>query len=70
MIIKKRVQGHDIILDYKRVKSYPNGFTEYRVYKMLGKSKRVFLYNTCLTSLQLKELADKDYVITDEEVFE
>lgn len=70
MIIKKRVQGHDIILDYKRVKSYPHGFTTYRVYKMLSKSKRVFLYNTCLTSLQLKELADSDYVITDEEVFE
>ena len=70
MIIKKRVQGHDIILDYKRVKSYQHGFTKYRVYKMLGKSKRVFLYNTCLTSLQLKELADNDYIVTDEEVFE
>ncbi|MBP5427015.1 MAG: hypothetical protein J6Y29_03885 [Clostridiales bacterium] len=66
MKIIKRVQGHDIVLDYKRVKSYPHGFIRFRVYKMLGKYKRVFLYNTCLTSLDIKRIKRNGYQINEE----
>ena len=64
MRIKKRVQGHDILLDYKKVKKYPNGYTLYNVYK-----DKIFLYRTCLTSLQIKEIKDAGYMVSDEEVF-
>ena len=70
MIIKKRVEGQDILLDYKRVKSYQHGFTKYRVYKVLSKSKRIFLYTTCLTRLQVSKIVQAGYMITDEEVLE
>ena len=69
MIIKKRVQGQDIILDYRRIKSYPHGFTTYRVYKMLSKSKRIFLYTTSLNDLQMKNIIEAGYMIYDEGVF-
>jgi len=68
MKIKKRVQGHDIILDYRVLKKYPH-FTRYKVYKMLSKTKRLFLYTTCLTSLQIKDIKNAGYILTDEEVF-
>lgn len=68
MIITKKVQGRDVILEYKRVKTYR--FTLYRVYKVLSKSKRVFLYNTSLTNSQLEELVKNKYIIDSEEVFE
>lgn len=70
MRIIKKVQGRDVILEYKKIKSYLDRFTTYRVYKVISKSKRVFLYNTCLTSSQLQELVERNYIITDEEVFE
>ena len=66
MKILKRVQGHDIILDYRRVKRYSHRFTVYNVYKMLGKAKRVFLYRTSLSDFQLKELVKQKYVISEE----
>ena len=63
MKIKKRVQGKDVILDYIRVKKYPNGYTLYNVYK-----DKTFKYRTCLTGLQVKEIKDAGYVISEEEV--
>lgn len=68
MLIKKRVQGKDIILDYRETKTYPHGYTRYSVYKVL--TKRKFLYNTCLTSLQLDKIKKAGYVIFDEEELE
>ena len=65
MQIKKKVQGHDIVLDYKRVKKYPNGYILYNVYK-----QGVFIYRTCLTSLQVKEIKEAGYVLNEEEVFD
>lgn len=70
MKIEKKVQGHSIILDYRRVRKYPHGYVLYNVYKMLGKAKRIFLYKTCLTSLQIEEIKDAGYMISDEEVFD
>lgn len=66
MLIKKIINGHIIVLEYRRVKKYRNRFTLYRVYKRIGKSKRIFLYNTCLTDLQLKEIVKRKYLITEE----
>jgi hypothetical protein len=69
MKVKKKVQGKDIELNYRRVKKYPHGYILYNVYKMLGKTKRIFLYRMCLTSSQIKEIEKTGYMITDEEVF-
>ena len=52
-----------MILDYIRVKKYPNGYTLYNVYK-----DKIFVYRTCLTSLQIREIKDAGYVISEEEV--
>ncbi len=65
MKITKKVQGHNIVLEYKKVKKYPHGYSLYNVYK-----DNVFLYRTCLTSLQIKEIKEAGYVTSDEEVFE
>ena len=65
MRIKKRLQGHDIILDYKRVKKYKNGYALYDVYK-----QGVFLYRTCLTKLHIADMERTGYLVNDEEVFE
>ncbi len=62
MKIKKKVQGHYIILDYKKAKKYKN-FTMYDVFK-----QGVFLYSTSLTKLQLRELKEAGYLTSDEEV--
>lgn len=69
MKIKKRIEGKDIILDYKRVKRY-NGYILFNVYQCISKSKRKYLYKTCLTPLDIKLLSEKDFIISDEEVFE
>lgn len=62
MKITKKVQGHDIVLEYKKVKKY-NGYTLYDVYK-----NNVFVYRTCLTSLQIKEIKQAGYMLNEEEV--
>lgn len=64
MIITKKVQGHDIKLEYKKVKQY-TGYTLYNVYK-----NGVFIYQTCLSKLQLKEIKEAGYVTNDEEVLD
>lgn len=69
MIIKKRVQGHDILLDYKVIEKYPR-YTRYGVYKIVNKSKKIFLYTMCLTNLQISKIVQAGYMISDEEVFE
>ncbi len=63
MKIKKKVQGHIIILEYKKVKKYKDGYTLYDVYK-----QGEFLYRTCLTSVQLREIKEAGYMTSDEEV--
>lgn len=63
MKITKKVQGHNIVLEYKKVKKYLNGYTLYNVYK-----DNVFLYRTCLTSLQIKEIKEAGYMLNEEEV--
>lgn len=69
MLIKKRVQGHDILLEYKVIEKYPR-YTRYGVYKILNKSKKIFLYTTCLTNQQISKIIQAGYMINDEEVFE
>jgi len=69
MIIKKRVQGEYITLEYKLLKKYPR-FTTYNVYKVAKNNKKTLLYTTCLTKLQLEQIRDSGYLICDEEVFE
>ena len=60
MKITKKVQGHDIELELIKVKDYPR-YTVYNVYK-----GDVFLYRTCFTSLQIKELVLKGFVMDEE----
>lgn len=67
MKIKKMVQGHTIELELIKVKDYPR-YGLYQVYKLIN-GKRIALYKTCYTKLQLMELAKKKYCIS-EEVFE
>ena len=62
MKIIKKVQGQLIELDLIKVKDYPNGYTLFDVYKA-----DKFMYRTCFTSLQVKELATKGFVLGEEE---
>ena len=64
MRIIKKVLGHTVVLDYKKVKDYPNGYTLYDVYK-----NNVFLYRTCLTDLQVLDIVLADYIVNEEEAF-
>ena len=64
MKIKKRVNGHDIILDYKPVKVYPNKYTIYDVY-----NGNKYLYRVCLNDLDIVKIKENGYMINDEEVF-
>ena len=64
MIIKKRVQGTDIILEYEEKKTYPHGFTTYDVYKITG--KKIFLYTTTLTKSQIEKIKTAGYMINEE----
>lgn len=64
MKIKKRIMGHDIILEHRVVKVYPNRFTLYDVYK-----GNQFLYRICFTDLELVHIKENGYMISDEEVF-
>lgn len=66
MIIKKRVQGHDITLEYVVLKKYPR-FTTFNVYRLFKTTKKL-LYTTCLTRLQIQDIKRAGYVINDEEV--
>ena len=61
MRIKKRVYGKIVVLDFVKVKKYPAGFTLYDVF-----CGNRFLYKTCFTPLQVKELT-KCRTIFDEE---
>lgn len=61
MRIYKKVQGRYVILDIKKVKKYPHGFTLYNVYK-----NNVFLYRTCYTDLYLQEIKNKGNIINEE----
>jgi len=61
MKIIKKVQGHDIELDYRLDKKYPR-YNVFNVYK-----DNVFLYRTCLTDLQIKDLVLNGYVISEDE---
>ena len=69
MIIKKKIQGKIIVLKYNKVKEYPNKYIVYDVYKILNETKSIFLYKTCLTSLQIKELKEQKFIINSEEIF-
>lgn len=62
MIVKKIVEGYNILLDYRKVKEYSNKFTLYDVYR-----NNKFLYRTCLDKLQLKKLEEVGYLINNEE---
>ncbi len=66
MRIKKKVQGYDVILEYERIKDYPNGYSLYDVYKLTNERK--FLYRTCLTDLQVKEIVLAGYTVSEEEI--
>lgn len=59
MKITKKIQGQEIILNYIKVKKYPN-YTLYDVY-----IDNKLLYRTCLTSIQLKRLKKLKYTITE-----
>lgn len=67
MKIKKKVQGHIIDLEIIKIKDYPK-YGLYQVYK-LENSKRIPLYKTCYTNLQIIEIKKNQNVIS-EEVFE
>lgn len=67
MKIIKKVSGHYIELELEKIKDYPN-FTEYQVYKYKN-GKRIPLYKSCYTDLEIKEIRRNGYKI-DEEVFE
>lgn len=68
MKIKKKVQGQDVELELVKIKDYPR-YGLYQIYKIVN-GKRIPVYKECYTKLQLKELAEKDFCISDEEVFE
>lgn len=68
MKIKKKVQGQDVELELVKIKDYPR-YGLYQIYKIVN-GKRIPAYKECYTKLQLKELAEKDFCISDEEVFE
>lgn len=70
MKIKKKVNGIEVILDYRRVKRYNNRYVLYNVYKILSKTKRIFLYRTCLSDLQKVEIELSGYMLDEEEEFE
>lgn len=64
MKIKKHVNGHDIILDYKPIKVYSNKYTIYDVY-----NGNKYLYRVCLNDLDIVKIKENGYMINDEEVF-
>ena len=68
MKIRKTVQGHVIELELVKIKDYPR-YGLYQIYK-LQNGKRIPVYQECYTKLQLRELAEKNFCISDEEVFE
>ncbi len=68
MKIRKTVQGHVIELELVKIKNYPR-YGLYQIYK-LENGKRIPLYQECYTRLQIKDIVDKGYCVTDEEVFE
>lgn len=55
MIVRKRVQGHIIELEYKYIKNYGR-FNLYEVYK-----GNELLYKTCLDMIQIKNIICNDY---------
>lgn len=65
MLIKKKVDGHIVWLEFEKVKRYSNRFTLYKVYKNIGKSKKIFLYNTTLNDLELKDIIKKGYMMEE-----
>lgn len=66
MIIKKRVRGHIIELDYRPVKTFKNKI--YTLYDVYLKDK--FLYRTCLDFVQLRDIRQAGYKIECEEADE
>ena len=60
MKIIKKVQGHEIILEYRKIKEYPHGYTLYDVYNFDR-----FLYKTCLTELDIIEIKRNKYTINE-----
>lgn len=65
MIIKKKVQGKIIPLEMETIKKYPR-YTRYQIYKREN-GKRIPLYTTCYTDLQLVELAKRNFFIDEED---
>lgn len=68
MRIKKKVQGKWIDLEFKKIKTYPR-YTRYQVYKVKG-NEYIPLYTECFSNLQLLELANNRFTITEEQVEE
>lgn len=66
MKIKKRIEGHDIVLEYEKVKRYPQGFTSFKVYKILNDTKKLFLYIVSLSDLEIKEIEKTGYILKEE----
>lgn len=65
MEIKKKVQGHIINLEIIKIKDYPR-YGLYQVYK-LENSKRIPLYKTCYTNLQIIEIIKNQNIISEED---
>lgn len=65
MYFKMSVYGDIVDLKIEKIKSYPR-FTLYQVYK-IEKNKKIPVYKTCYTELQLKEIRRKQNFINFEE---
>lgn len=68
MIIKKKnMYGDNILVEIVLVEKYKT-YCLYDVYRVNDNGTKNFLYKTCFTNLQLKEIEKKGFIEEDEEM--